>query len=215
MNKMYILGCSHASGSELQGLGIGHNTEYNLQNSFAAQFSIRMGYVPINLAIPGGSNDYIYRIFNEIIEEKYKPGDIFFISWTGTHRMEVFDYTKDEWYSIAQGQKWQPSDLMKEAYEVFNKVWMSHELTGHHNKMKNILALDSIAKTRNINVIHHDSFAPLHFPEKLEMLWLNPVRSFMEWAIKKNYAHTPSFHFELQAHSDYAEFLHSNYKSLV
>jgi len=68
MKKALILGCSHAAGSEM-------NTEpdvdllnygkdyYGYFMSYPAQLAQLLGYHPVNHAIPGGSNDAMFRIF--------------------------------------------------------------------------------------------------------------------------------------------------------
>ena len=58
MKQSIILGCSHAAGSELS-----DSLEYCVSNSYPSILSDRLGYQPINYAIPGGSNDAMFRIF--------------------------------------------------------------------------------------------------------------------------------------------------------
>jgi hypothetical protein len=56
MKRAIILGCSHAAGTEM----------YNgIACSYPVKIAEQLGYVPENYAIAGGSNDAMFRIYEE------------------------------------------------------------------------------------------------------------------------------------------------------
>ena len=218
MPKMYILGCSHAAGAELDGDGTA--TSYNLKNSFAAQFANLLEYDAVNLAEPGGSNDGIFRKFMDIIADRNfnKTDDIIFASWTGYHRTEVFHIAEDRFVQMSMGTYNFKSKELQQAHDIFMKMWCSHDDIGNYNKLKNVLAVDSISKSYGIEVIHHETFAKLgesiklslmenDFSEKMNVNWINEGDCFMDWVEERKYKKTPAWHYELQAHKDYAQYL--------
>ena len=240
--NFYVIGCSHTSGCELEGAGIGHNTDFNLENSFAAQLGKKMGYNVINLSFPGGSNDSIFRMTHRLLDSEewedplsfrrtavpLKPSpwipnpkfdqdqDVIFASWTGEERIEVFDVNNSEWMNYSVGASLTASKYGKHHRDFYNsyiRFWCSADETGYNNKLKNILALDAYAKYRGAVVIHHDSFMKFNFMIKENLLWLNPTSTFVDWAEEKEYIPTPDWnHFQLDAHTAYADKL---FKELI
>jgi len=236
--NFYVLGCSHASGSELEGDGVGHNTDFNLNNSFAALLGKKMGYNVINLAFPGGSNDSIFRTCHRLLDSTegedplswqrstvpLKPSpwipqpkfdqdqDIIFVSWTGEERLEVFDTNNSEWMNYSVGASLTASKFNRHHRDFYNsyiRFWCSADETGYNNKLKNVLALDAYAKYRGAVVIHHDSFALFKFMIKNDLLWLNPSSTFVNWAEENDYDHSSEwYHYCLDAHKDYANKLY-------
>lgn len=237
--NFYILGCSHASGCELEGDNIGHNTDFNLNNSFAALLGKKLGYNVINLAFPGGSNDSIFRMFHRLVDATehedpeswrttavpMKPSpwipnpkfdqdqDVVFASWTGEERIEVFDVNNSEWLNFSVGASLEASKFNKNHRDFYNsyiRFWCSADETGYNNKLKNILALNSYANYRGAVVINHNSFAPFDFMIKDTFLWLNAAGNFADWAASNNYRQTPQwYHYGVDAHKDYADKLYA------
>ena len=184
MKKALILGCSHAAGSEM-------NTEPDVDllnygsryfgyfTSYPAQLAQLLGYHPLNHAIPGGSNDAIFRIFETYCnpyKERVKP-DVVIACWTGGERTEIWDYEEGEWIGLAGGKtnfsKVIPDKIMLEGQDTgetldnhndiiaYQKQWVTHHADrwwGRMNKLKNILALNTMAAQKNIPVIILDSF---------------------------------------------------------
>lgn len=188
MRQALILGCSHASGNELSGPG--NNDKFGLENSYPALLAKLMGYQPTNLSITGGSNDAMFRV-----GEQTHMHDIVIACWTGYNRTEVWD-----------GQTWQPLSPggLTTTVEDYRQQWLIHrtdEESGRLNKLKNILALNSIRKVINI-----DSFWPVEFNWPGHIYW--PVSEpFIDWAKANGYAHTVFGHYELKAHQDFAEYV--------
>jgi hypothetical protein len=83
------LGCSHASGAEIDG----HmNSEYNRNNSFGAKLAEMLGRKFISVATSGATNNTIARMAIEWIENNYVEDemDLFVLCpWTEPTRMEV------------------------------------------------------------------------------------------------------------------------------
>jgi len=86
---MLIAGCSHASGSEIDGQP---DSVYNRQHSFGNQLSIKMGYTPVNIASPSSTNSTIARSVIEWFSKEYDSNtmEVFvLVAWTESTRMEV------------------------------------------------------------------------------------------------------------------------------
>ena len=199
MKKALILGCSHAAGSEMG------TEEYNRANSYPVLLAERRGYVAHNLAIGGGSNDAMFRIF----ESEHKDYNIVIACWSGHNRSEAWNKNKQEWISFCPG-----ADLIKlEELSDYVQQWVVHhtdETTGRLNKLKNIVALNTLAQAHDVPVINIDSFWPVHgyaWPSNVH--W--PVSTtFWNWADAQGYAHTPWGHFGRDAHSAFADYILEN-----
>lgn len=86
---MLIAGCSHTSGSEIDGT---QDSEYNRQHSFGNLLAVKMGYTPINIAEPGSTNPTIARSVLQWFSEKFDHQNMevyVLIAWTENTRMEV------------------------------------------------------------------------------------------------------------------------------
>lgn len=95
---MLIAGCSHASGSEIDG---SQDSKYNRQHSFGNVLAGKLGYMPINMAEPGSTNPSIARSIIQWFSEKYNSEamEVFvLIGWTDSTRMEV-PWNRKTWYA--------------------------------------------------------------------------------------------------------------------
>jgi hypothetical protein len=203
--KALILGCSHAAGSEMI------NDDYGRANSYPVLLAQRMGHTTVNYAIPGGSNDAMFRIF----QEQCHNYTIVIACWTGIDRVELWDTESHNWLPMAHGVvlgSQRRSDL-----DEYGRHWAVHEGTqqrGHLNKTKNILALNMLAQSRNIQVINIDSFQPVDWPDRMQwpdaMEWPVPDTTFCEWAIAQKFLHTDNGHFDRDAHSAFADYVLKN-----
>ena len=196
-NKAYILGCSHVAGSEIEGWGIGHCTKYNLENSFLAQLARMLNYEPENLAIPGASNDYIFRTFMYLINGNIiEPNDIVLVFWTGEERIEIQDPISKKWIQFSQGMSTnfpEYNSTHKEFYELFQRLMCMEPMRGKLNKIKNIYALNYIAKLKGVKVVNGDSFQEYGYDFKQDLPWLFPQDSFTTWADRNKYEHSPDW----------------------
>ena len=197
--RALILGCSHAEGSEMG------TKDYGRANSYPMLLAERQGYVAHNHAIGGGSNDAMFRIF----ESEYKNYNIVIACWTGHNRSEAWNENKQEWISFCPG-----ADFTKlQDLSDYVRQWVVHHtdhVTGRLNKLKNIVALNTLAQAHDVPVINIDSFWPVHgyaWPSNVH--W--PVSTtFWDWADAQGYAHTPWGHFGRDAHSAFADYILEN-----
>lgn len=90
-DHIFINGCSHTAGSEIEGSGLG-DTEYNRTQCFGAKLARRLGVEYTNIAMPGASNDYIFRTSNFWLHDNIHKAknSLFLIHWTGSARTEFF-----------------------------------------------------------------------------------------------------------------------------
>lgn len=95
---MLIAGCSHASGSEIDG---NQDSIFNRQHSYGNVLATKMGHTPINMAEPGSTNPTIARSILQWFGEKYNSEtmEIFvLVSWTDSTRMEI-PWERKTWYA--------------------------------------------------------------------------------------------------------------------
>jgi len=86
---MLIAGCSHTSGSEIDGE---QDSVYNRQHSFGNQLANKMGYRAVNIASPSSTNSTIARSVIEWFSKDYdsRTMEVFIVvAWTESTRMEV------------------------------------------------------------------------------------------------------------------------------
>jgi hypothetical protein len=97
MTILVANGCSHTSGSELY-KNRGECAE-NRNFSYAKKVADKLGYGYVNLAINGGSNDYIFRSTIEFINKNIKniQNYVFLIGWTSSLRIELRYDNKNEY----------------------------------------------------------------------------------------------------------------------
>lgn len=90
-------GCSHTAGSEILQSAFGDGYECR-ENCFSATLAKKLKVQYSNIAMPGASNDYIYRTTFFWILENYELAKktLFLINWTGEARGEYFYAEKDD-----------------------------------------------------------------------------------------------------------------------
>jgi hypothetical protein len=107
-NYMVIAGCSHSSGSEIDGT---LDSKYNREHSFGNLFAQKMGYIPINIATPGATNQLVARhILRWFAENKdivnNKTNNVaLLVNWTESIRVEApFEFPADTSFPSADWQ---------------------------------------------------------------------------------------------------------------
>ena len=194
MNTALILGCSHAAGTDMTQ---GHD------NSYPCIVAESLGYKIKNLAIPGGSNDAMFRIFEDEIKN-LSLNDLVIVCWTGVIRTEVWNETSNEWVPVHL-----KSDSPTK-FKNFFKEWLSvrtDDSSTRLNKLKNILALNFLAESKGIRVINVDSFYPISdFQWPVNVFWPTS-ENFWEWASKNNFKQTKNNHFDFDAHEEFAKLI--------
>jgi len=203
MKHALILGCSHAAGSEMhKGPGLMFESQeeilrYGPNRSYPVLIAKQLGYDRIdNQAIPGGSNDAMFRIFESASLE---PEDLVVACWTGLNRSEFYD---NQWIGLAAGKS------IDAKYETYFKQWLLYNATdtaNRLNKIKNIVALNAIAQQQGVRVINIDSFWPVS-DFKRYGYW--PVRQdFSAWCTYRKYSKTDQGHFFDDAHQAFANYV--------
>lgn len=222
--RAFILGCSHAAGSEMwhePGFPIADvvvRESYGFLHSYPAKIATALGYEIHNHAIPGGSNDAMYRIFCSL---NFDSTDIVIACWTGAHRTEVWCETAMQWISICGGaanthQK-VPHSVMREGnnrgnhvkskteLENYAKQWMVFQNNPDQaclNRYKNMIALNFQASIKKIPVINFDSF---NQQDRCgQMMWPMDI-DFCTWCTQQGFPKSQMGHFFEHAHMAYAE----------
>ena len=106
----------------------------------------------------------------------------------------------------------------KEMYEDYGKRWLAiegNEQRGSNNRMKNILALNLLARSRGTKVINLDSFQGQHerrdhsfrWPEEVYRPLNGPANEFISFCVKGNYPSEPRGHYFRPAHLAYAQYV--------
>lgn len=210
MNRALILGCSHAAGSEIAqdpsinkrfgGSFYSHEVqEFERSYSYPARIADALGYMIDNKAIAGGSNDAIFRIYEA---SRLEPDDIVIACWTGMNRGEIL-YNGD-WRPLSPGFQGATG------YEDYQKQWVAYHAdleTGRQNKIKNILALNSLAELRRIKVINIDSFDTIRQPVWPKNVHWATSQDFIDYCDIRNYPCTDMKHYFLEAHQSFADFV--------
>lgn len=193
MKQALILGCSHAYGSEILPYH-----EDPRQLSYPAIIAQELGYTVVNLAIAGGSNDAMFRLFLE----HQQSADLIIACWTGWNRSEVWNDKEQTWQALSALQTIKDPD-----YAAYLKQWTlfnTGETLGRLNKIKNIVALNSLAKQPVLNI---DSFWPVdNFELPKHYCW--PVyETFCSWCAERHFEQTDWGHFHAPAHKAFARYV--------
>ena len=229
MARAVILGCSHAAGSEMHedpGLDPGPRPfEFGYQHSYPVLIAESLGYCVENRSIAGGSNDAMFRLFNEQLAG-LTSADIVIACWTGHNRTEIWHESEQLWLQLSPG-RWGFNRVKEDAavlagidsgqpvedhglYADYQRQWSllntGIEL-GRLNKTKNILALNTLAHAQGIRVINLDSFAPVtDFVWPAVVTWVYD-QPFTNWAQDMNYPSARYGHYYLAAHQAYADLI--------
>ena len=200
--KAYILGCSHAAGSEIS---------EGTTKSYPAVIANALGYQAINLSIPGGSNDAMFRLFEELVDlKKIHYTDIFVACWTGSQRTEI--QHNNDWHPLSVGDQ-------TNQHELYKKHWITYDSGDWKwrlNKIKNIIALNTIAKLQGISVFNIDSFNNIEgfkgFDLYTEYNWPVHTLDFVGWCEQNTYDRTEMGHYNESAHKDFGNLVVSYVK---
>ena len=220
MNKLFIIACSHGMGCEIEGEGIGHFSEYNLNNCYGKLVADHFGYEAVNLSWPGGSNDRIHRVIHSLINNKFEffgntycaeLEDKFLIQWTGPDRIEL--KTQDGWQDFSvgmgykginpDGTKFMVTNKNKKFYDYYIDYIADPEYT-NLLKLKNILSAKHLLNhskhdywmTESDRSIYNDGFI-IKIP-------------YWEYLSNKGFTRTPAEHFGADAHREWANLIIQN-----
>ena len=175
-DHLFINGCSHTAGSEIEGSGIGEGN-YNRENCYSAQIAKKLGWKYTNIAMPGGSNDYIKRTTLLWILDNFEKAKTthFFINWTGAERTEYFydhwdrnrynlnkfiPYTPDKKVLHLHPQHypdWAPVAIRKNLDALSEHLFIN-PIQWQVNRYMNIIELQSFLKAHNLSYTFRNSF---------------------------------------------------------
>ena len=237
MPRALVLGCSHAAGSEMEQdptVGGPPGSEFSTSriwydfgpnHSYPVLIAQGLGYTAENRSIAGGSNDAVFRIFTEQLAS-LTSADIVILCWTGTNRSEIWHESEHIWLqlnpgrhgfntvmkddyiltAIDSGRPVQDHSVYVEYQQQWNLLNTGIEL-GRLNKIKNILAVNTLAAAAGVRAINIDSFAPV-----ADFVWPSSVKwavdqNFMDWARLNRYPCAAGGHYYLAAHRAYADLI--------
>lgn len=196
---LLIAGCSHAAGSEIDGL---EDSDYNRHKSFGGQLALSLGYRPINIAVAGATNSSIMRSVLKWFQSSYNKRKMkvgVLIGWTESYRLEYpvpheVDYEGScpniNWFDVCsksflrinagfEGNTKQEKELSK----YFHKFFVDHGNLLELSTVNYILTLQYYFQTHNINYLMCNSLSPFSFPNKhlgfyLELIDKNKYMGF-------------------------------------
>ena len=233
MKKALILGCSHAAGAqmsqELPGDYFKNPRDipaHEGNNSFPVLISRALGYTALNHSISGGSNDAMFRVLVDTINQLCDQ-DIVIACWTGLDRTEIWYNDETRWLSMSHGQvnvqSSSPHSVLLQGinlgeqisdptqYKEYGRQWMLYESTLESrrlNKIKNILALNALEQSCGIRVINIDSFNPINnFKWPDNIFWPVPETTFCAWCQQASFTTTSCGHYFKSAHQAFADYV--------
>jgi hypothetical protein len=122
---LLISGCSHASGSEIDGT---EDSIYNRQHSFGNLLAKKIGRRPVNISSSASNNQCIARSIIEWFDECYesKSMDIFVLAcWTESSRIDV-PINRTTWY-----ERWNlSSDYISKTARDYIRVNLGYKGSG-------------------------------------------------------------------------------------
>lgn len=199
---MLIAGCSHAAGSEINGL---EDSVYNRQHSFGNLVAFNYGYRPINIAQNGMTNSGITRSILKWIEKCYDPNtmELFvLVSWTESTRLEIpanrnfwyngsskaadwFDETANTYFRINLG--WAGGDDEEKAlFPDYQKFMVENEKYLELTSINNVLLVQYLLKSKNIKYIMCNAMHMFTLPSKHNQELLTLVDSSKYYKMKNN-----------------------------
>lgn len=220
--KVYSIGCSHTNGCMID--GINGTSDINRQNSFAGQIAKRLKAQHINLSVNGASNQYIFRVANQVVAGLQDTKDVFFIiGWTGATRLEmrnddvVFPGHPDglDNHYIPYSLGAQTNNFSKIYKRILNFApYICDSTMLYDHWACYCLSLQNLFAKHNINYIMCNTIESIkRTNNNSQMIDLIDIKkyhapfddeqTFFNWADKK-YERTPCWHYPLKAHADYA-----------
>ena len=200
-------------------------SEVNKQNSFAGQIAKRLKAKHYNLSLNGASNQYIFRIANQVLSQVTDSSSTFFIiGWTSPTRLELRnDTSKFPGHPEGYDDHYIPFSVgaNKENFSKEYKRLLSNYGPALCNTTMLIdhwtcycIALQNLFAQHKIRYIMCNTMQPIeqtgNNSEMIKMIdtsnYYKPFdvdASFYNWATP-NYKRTTCHHFPLKAHKDYA-----------
>ena len=163
MRYLVAFGCSHTNGSMLDGINAAG--EWNVRNGFPGMLAKKYDRELINISMPGGSNQYIFRSVLKYMHHYMDDEDdhMFLINWTGTTRFELRypnqlehlyfskgDFKDEKTIPFSMGIKaslftWKPAaELLRFGPYLFDVDLLSNKWASYAYNLQQILELHNI-----------------------------------------------------------------------
>jgi len=228
---LFINGCSHSAGSEIEASGIGEGA-YNRDNCFGAQIAKNLNIDKINLSQPGGSNDYIAdSTMLWCLENAERVKDTFFlIHWTSAERTDFYtnefncpkyqDWTFDDKFGHIHSEHYCPNFVENDQRYIkhLSKYLFINETHWEINKLLNIIKTQTILTSFGAQYAFCNAFTECVKDKRFEKYhnlidqkkfryMFDKNQSFYFWAIERGHSIEGQlyWHHKLPAHIDYAE----------
>ena len=179
---MVIGGCSHTAGAEIDGT---MDSEYNRSKSFANRFAEKLGYIPINLAIPGATNTHIARTVTSYFDEhkdlvNNKTNDFaVMVNWTECCRLEApvpFEFDGDTNTSASWA-------LIREKYVRVNPGYRGHSVRERpftDLMQRFMVENETFCQIYSLNLV-------------LQLQWFCKANNYRYFMSSAGYLHTPEY----------------------
>jgi hypothetical protein len=227
IKTLYVNGDSHVAGAYLDKM-------YQPDISFAGQLAKQSNLEYVNDAIAGGSNDRIIRTSKEYLKDADPSSTAVFIVWSTFERTEWF--YENKWHQISGQPLYEPN-----SNQTLNKLWKEYtDAFWHDNNEKSSIfyfsrAIETQYKIKEFSdwltnkgfkhlFCHaHSSF--FYKKSGFEIEWDNT-----RWLFNKPYDHSFTFcnkiielgnkpdlhwHFDENAHKDYADYISVEFKKFL
>ena len=167
---MLIAGCSHAAGSEIDGTP---DSAHNRNHCFGSLLAVKLGYLPVNLAIAGNTNSGIARSILKWFEANYDSESmevVVLIAWTDSTRLEIpvdrevylhssehanwLDVTAKKFYRLTigwEGDPWTPGEV--DVTKKFHKFIAENEKFIEIISLNYVLQLQYFLNSKNVKYV--------------------------------------------------------------
>ena len=223
---MIIAGCSHTSGSEIDGT---EDSKYNRQYSYGNILAEKLGYTPINIAEPGSTNPTIARSVLQWFSEEYNKDEMevfVLIGWTEVTRLEAPDtrvcpYSKFSPYgdySASTGENFKRVNLGYPGNDAEEKIVIAeyHRFMARNEKYLELISLNLVLQLQyffnsiDIDYLMCNTLHMFDKRDKHNTFYLNQIDHTKYYNIEDN---TQSFYTkykELGYKNDKAKYWHHN-----
>lgn len=227
IKKIYVNGDSHIAGAYLDNM-------YQPNISFAGLLAKQNNLEYKNEAKAGGSNDRIIRTSKEYLKDADPSSTAVFIMWSTFERTEWF--YENEWHQISGQPKYEPNKNQK-----LNKLWREYTDAFWHDTNEKtsifyfsrsiesqykIKEFGEWLKNKNFKYLFSHAHSSFFYKKSgFEIEWEDST-----WLFNRPYDHYITFcnkvielghkpdiywHFNEQAHKDYAEYISDEFKKFL
>lgn len=205
--KLLVSGCSVTHGAELH---TGFMSDKNVEQSFSAHLAKDLGLELINVALSGGSNEYI---FHSVIDAITKHTDITQVLVVWTFPLRLHWKAQGRHYFILPS--WASSMIDLENFDMHDKRANNVWFTGDSDSI-----VDTLADSHKFFVEHYFDQSELlakktHYDLCLKQLCLNKSLSYHSLCVDDifKFLNISPRHLTAEEHKSTAKFLYEQYYS--